>query len=94
MDGGEYLNRYLLQLINSYLKQNKISEWKISYVISVYEKGVGKILRIIEELVSIISSADYLPRLSTINCRKAQSTLLARIKIISIQIEDLWIIYL
>jgi len=39
----EYLDKYLLQLINSYLEQNKIrKQWKIFYVTSIYKKGNSK----------------------------------------------------
>jgi len=57
----------------------------------IYKKRKrGKIPEIIRESVSIVPSADYLLRLFIISYRKAQSILLAKIKMVSIQVDDVW----
>jgi len=58
---------------------------------------IGKIPEIIEGLVSTIFSVDCLSKLSAINCRKSQTTLLAKIKIVSVFstrkcVDDLFIV--
>jgi len=48
------------------------------------KKKTRKIPEIIRESVLIVP-ADYLPGLSTINCRKIQSILLVKIKMVSVR---------
>jgi len=54
------------------------------------KKEAEKILKIIEESVSIVYLANCLLRLSEINCKKAHYY---RMKIVVIQIEVVWLIY-
>jgi len=85
---GEYLDRYLLQLINSFLEQNEISkQWKEFYVISLYKKGSRKDPR----NYKIISVNNILSRFAKIihnKLQESQGTLLMKIKMISVQIGD------
>jgi len=81
--GEKYLEKYLLQLINGCLEQNKIPKpKKISYVTSIYKKASKKdpgncrginINNIVSKLFAKI----------TINCKRVQSTLLAKVKMVS-----------
>jgi hypothetical protein len=67
--GGEYLNRYLCQLINSCLERDTKAVERILWHHYI-KKEVGKIPEIIGESVSIVCLVDCLPRLSLINYRK------------------------
>jgi len=69
--GKEYLGKYLLQLINSCLEQNKISSGKNFMWHHYIKKEKGKILKIIRKSVSIIPSVDCFSGLFVITCRKS-----------------------
>jgi hypothetical protein len=78
---GEYLNRYLLQLINGYLEKRRYQSNE-NNLVTLYKKRSRKIPGNYRS-VSIVLSVNCLSGLFTINCGKPQSTLLAKIEMVS-----------